>query len=404
MTDCRSTGRDNPRLLNGHHYDTDVVDEHGHTIHTGDDCRGCIPCEQGHCAICGTEHLTDAHPHTCIECVSKVRDDLVAIPDLCSQVRRHAQSGNAGRLAAAPIPGGEAMVIMSPAGEAHSRAYYEEGHRKACTNPACTGCLDASHKQDEYRDAVDTPTLVLARWEDVWRTALDSPADHNASIRRATSWLGDHLTMMAQRVDPPVDEFSHDLAQLRYHLEEVLGDGVRNQPGAPCLNCGTALVRISSKPRACKHRRLAADVARLAHEPRFDLASLCRAYPTVADAHSRCDQGGLRDTWQCLRCRRRYSDDQYQYAVGSEYISKARSLTARELEFKTGVPASVVRVWGSRGLVKKVSRDEFGIWRYDVAQVEKQVPLWEQRVREAAARAELRAAKERARRAGAKAG
>lgn len=383
---CRYNGPTNPRTIPAQHVEADG-DTPG--CRNPDTCPGCLPCDRRHCAVCGVEHTDDTHPNTCVDCVAAIRADLKAIPPLCGQLRRHAQSANGGRLAAAPIPGGEATVMMSPAGLAHGRAWYEElGHKTECKDPTCRGCLvDASHKDDEYDTDANTPTLILATWEDDWRDTLGSPTEKRPTVRHATAYLLDHLTLMAQRVDPPIDEFAGDIAALRYHLEEVLGDGVRNQPGAPCIHCGTALVRVSSKPRECKHRRLAADVARLAAEPRFDLMALCQAYPAIAEAHRHCDQGGLRDSWQCLRCRRRYTDDQYRYAVGADYISNARALTARELEWKTGVPATVIRVWGSRGLVDKRGRNEHGLWQYDVAQVEARIAAQDAEVRHARAHA-----------------
>jgi hypothetical protein len=391
VTVCRFNGHTNPRLLNGHHHEqTDNPD--APVCPNPDTCRGCAPCPDNHCAVCSVEHTDDTHPVTCPECVAAIRDDLKALPGLCVQLRRHARLGNSLRLAAAPIPGGEATVMIGPATKAaHSRAYYEEGHRPQCTNPACKGCLDASHKADEWDGDANTPMLVLVQWEDAWRDTLGSPTQKRPHLRDAIKYLGDHLTLMAQRHDPPIGDFAEELATLRHHLEEVLGDGVRNQPGAPCVHCGTALVQLSSKPRACKHRVLADEVAKLAKDPRFNLMALCLAYPHMAVEHMRCDQGGLRDTWQCLRCRRRYTDDQYRYAVGSEYIRSARSLTARELEWKTGVPASTIRAWGSMGRVTKRGRDDFGLWRYDVAQVEAKVAEYQAQVAAAAARAAARA-------------
>lgn len=384
MTACRYNGKTEPRLANDRHEDDCDNDQ----------CRGCLPCDERHCAVCGVEHTDDAHPNTCIECVAAIRDDLKALPGLVVQLRRHARAGNSLRLAAAPIPGGEATVMVGPAStNVHSRAYYEEGHRPTCTNPACHGCLDASHKADEWDGDAETPTLVLVQWEDAWRDALGAPTERRPHFRHALEYLLANLTRMAQKVDPPVGDFATEIASLRYHLEEVLGDGIRNQPGAPCVHCGTALVQISSKPRACKHRQLADDVARLANEPRFTLHALTYAYPHLEAEHRKCDQGGLRDSWQCLRCRRRYTDDQYRHAVGTKYIRSARSLTARELEWKTGVPATTIRAWGSMGRVDKKGRNEFGLWRYDVAQVEAKVPMWHAERAAAVERVKAKAAK-----------
>jgi hypothetical protein len=275
-------------------------------------------------------------------------------------------------MAAAPIPGGESTVMIGPSVTAHGRAWYDEKK------------TDASHKADEHHGDATTPMLVLASWEDTWRNELGDDDGGRTTLRRASTYLLDHLTSMAQRVDPPIDAFQEEIAALRYHLEEVLGAGIRHQPGAPCTSCGQALVRMSSKPSRCEH-------ARVARKLDVSLATMLARYPGLAVQHEQCDQGGLRDTWQCLRCKRRYSDQEYQFAVGSDYISNAAALTARELEWKTGVPASVIRVWGSRGVVAKRGRDDFGIVKYDVAGVEARVPEYEATMAAAAARAEARA-------------
>jgi hypothetical protein len=379
VTICRFNGPDQPRTLAGRHLDPDEMPPG--TLHP-DSCRGCLPCPDDHCVVCTHEHTTDTHPLTCPECVAGIRDDLKAIPPLSLALFEHATDANGGRLAAAPIPGGEATVMISPAAMTpHGRAWYDEQKR------------DASHKTDERDEDAATPMLVLASWEDTWRATLNDPAEGRTSLRRSSTYLLDHLTSVAQKPDPPIDAFQEEIATLRYHLEEVLGAGIRNQPGAPCTSCGQALVRISSKPATCAHAKLAQSVADLADEPRFTINVLLQTYPVHAAAHAHCDQGGLRDTWQCLRCKRRYTDQEYQFAVGSDYINNARSLTARELEWKTGVPATVIRTWGSRRLIAKRGRDEFGLIRYDVDQVEARVPEYEAVMRAAAERAAARAAK-----------
>jgi hypothetical protein len=372
VTACRYNGPTQPRTLVGRHLDPD--DQAPGTLHP-DSCRGCLPCPEDHCAVCGYEHATDSHPLTCAECVGNIRDDLRAIPGLCVALPHQAVDANGGRTAAAPIPGGESTVMIGPSVTAHGRAWYDE--KKA----------DATHKADEHHEDATTPMLVLVSWEDAWRAELGDTfapgMGGRATLRRASSYLLDHLTSMAQKIAPPIDAFQEEIAALRYHLEEVLGAGIRHQPGAPCTSCGQALMRTSSKPSTCEH-------AKVARRLDVSLNAMLVRYPALAVAHESCDQGGLRDTWQCLRCKRRYSDQEYQFAVGSDYISNAAALTARELEWKTGVPATVIRVWGSRGLVTKRGRDDFGIVKYDVAGVEARVPEYEATMAAAAARAASR--------------
>lgn len=359
MTTCTFNGRTNPRTQPGQHHEPDELNDDGRPLCRGEQCRGCLPCDQDHCAVCGVEHTDDAHPNTCAECVAAIRKDLDALPRLVHQLSSHAAHGNTGRLAAAPIPGGDATVMLGPSTLSHGRAWYDEFGK------------DSSHKDDQYDTDEQTPGLILATIEDDWRDLNGEPTELLANVDDAITYLTTNLSRMAQKTNVDISENAGDIAHLRYLLEELLHDGERNDTGAPCVHCGTDLVRVSAKPKKCKHQRLADDVADLAKEHRFSMHDLLRAYPDLAIDHEQCgDRGGLREGWECLRCHRRYSDHEYRYAVGVSYLSHATALTATELERKTGVAASIIRVWGSRGLVAKRGRDEKGRLRYDVRQVE----------------------------------
>ncbi len=363
MTSCYYAGDDNLRLLRGEH-DTRIDDETGLPRCPGDEiCRGCAECPDDHCIVCTTEHCNDQYPLTCPTCVSAVRTDLGEIARMAAApLRLQTVIGDAGRLASKPIPGGEAMVMLGPATLAHGRAWYDEFGG------------DSSHKDDQLYVDQDTPAMILGQIEDDWRDISGDPTEHPMRVQDSIDYLLANLTRMSQRRAGDFPANAGDVAGLRYFLEELLHDGERHDPGAPCVHCGTALVRKSAKPRPCKHERLARKIGEYFDEPEFSAYDLFRLPYATARAmraeHETCDQGGTRDRYECLRCHRTYNPDQYQFAVGVEYLMSSPTLTARELEGKTGVPATLIRTWGSRGLVAKRGRDEFGIFRYDVAEVE----------------------------------
>ena len=104
----------------------------------------------------------------------------------------------------------------------------------------------------------------------------------------------------------------------RGHLEDVLRDGIREERGAPCVQCERPMVRTE-------------------------------------------------DHWECRRCHRRVTEAEYRFAVGAAYRAHSDRLTAADLAERIGVKASIIRVWGARGKITKRGRNHDGITLYDVA-------------------------------------
>lgn len=52
------------------------------------------------------------------------------------------------------------------------------------------------------------------------------------------------------------------------------------------------------------------------------------------------------DHWHCRTCHRTATEAEYRFAVGTAYRAHAPHLTAADMFERTGVKASVVRVWG----------------------------------------------------------
>jgi hypothetical protein len=240
-------------------------------------------------------------------------------------------AGNEGQLlAGAPIPGGDATVLLAGGSEG-----------KAQVHALCSG-QDAPHASDERHSDPQPPLHLLASWEDDWRLTFGHGGGPRATMTRVVRYLSQHLARAAQEHEA-FDEFAADLRRCRIRLEDVLHAGERDETGAPCVHCGTELVRKSRPAQPCtdEHHR---------------------------EGHT-CDQGGLRDEWRCPRCHRVYDMRSYWNAVGAAYRAHADAMTDKDIAEQYGVAAASVRVWAKRGQVRRRGKDTRGRQLYDVADV-----------------------------------
>lgn len=252
-------------------------------------------------------------------------------------------------MAAAPIPGGEAMVLIGPTGGSGSRSWY------------------AQHPPPEdFGEGPTAPAWVLGNWRIEWEGLTGTPGGQPRTIGGSAAYLADMLSRMSQRPAAKPDAFARDVSSVRYHLEEVLYDGERSAKGAPCVHCGSALVRVPTDPRPCACTR-----AWGPHAPHND--EVCCRRCRAEERHAAHEQGGLADTWQCLRCRRRYTESEYRYAVNVTYLMHSPTLTAAQLSLKTGTPVGTIRVWGTRGLIRRTGHDSEGRILYDVSSFEARI-------------------------------
>lgn len=290
------------------------------------------PCTRRHCCVgrCWN-HTDDANPQTCPSCVGMVRDDLAEIIRLTELLPTQAVDGGSDGhlLAGAPIPGGEAMVFLGPGSDGRARVWARErGDQREAQGLRRGFDGDYTHAQDEAESDPMPPLLVLATWEDDFRQTLGHPSGPRATMWRCADYLGTHLTMMAQRHEA-FEEFAADLARLRGRLEDVLGEGERDEKGAPCMKCGTLQMR--------------------------------RCHP----------RQGFLDEWHCPRCRVTSTAAEYWKSVEQDYQDNATALHAEAIERRTGVAIGTIRVWVNRGKVKTCGKDERGRVLYDVADVER---------------------------------
>lgn len=285
---CRFVSSDQPRAIIGRHI-LGVCAEDG--------CKGCLPCLEWHCMTCGRNHARV----TCTDCLEAARSDLKAIWDLCASL---------------PLEAAE-KGIQSQAAMLWGPAADPEAWRNRAT-AAMVGRVDASYLED-CRDELH-PVWILGTWEQIWRDHLDHYTEERLTLEAAYRYLGLQIGYMSEQIDPAFDEFARELRQCRSHLEDVLRDGIREDRGAPCVQCRTHMVR--------------------------------------SDEH-----------WECRPCHRRVTDAEYRFAVGVAYRAVAQRLNATDMAERLGLKASEIRVWGTRDKVRKHGKDHNGITLYDVEEV-----------------------------------
>jgi hypothetical protein len=304
-------------------------------------------CSWRHCVVC-SRHLEAGEVATCWVCIGRVRRDLIAIVDLVALLPDHAlRAAMHGRpVAAEPIPGGDALVMLGRGSEGLS----EDG----ATNPGDP----------------DPPAWVLGWWEEVWREALalgsrrppwQRPADR--TIADAQVFLSDHLDWAAN-YHAGFHLFARDLGGTRRHLEALLHAGEAPMEGVSCFGCGGILQRDYRAPRRCScPPRPHCD-----HRQPGD-CSAC-AWDELHRGH---DQGGLTNPdpdygWHCHHCNREYSPGEYRLAVAAAYDAAADFRIQADVTRLTGCPRGTIQGWATRGQVRR-KKDSSGRVTYSVSDV-----------------------------------
>jgi hypothetical protein len=230
MTECRFAGTNQPRIIPARHTD-DCHD---------DQCRGCQPCDRGHCRICGIAHTTG----TCPECMAETRETLREIARLCDALPEEVEHRGAE---------GEAMFLLGPAADPEARGHLEASVRAGRISP------------DYLADAIGEthPVWVLGTWEMAWRSELEHDDGEKVTLAEATRYLDEHMSQMGAWPWIPFEDFARDLRRCRTHLEAVLHDGEQiDKTRVPCLDCGAMLLvkyahRAADDHHACpKCRRI----------------------------------------------------------------------------------------------------------------------------------------------------
>ena len=348
--------------------------EHARDCNTSG-CPGCLPCvpEHGHCLDCGHRHLGTSERWRCARCVGDVRNDLRLIDTYATQAHREVVQrgiGSAAFMVATPAADPEAHGFLHQSASAgrlckcRSRGRSCPGERFT-QGPACGGCKHASCRTagtpgicpdaaaflEDARDELH-PLTVLGWWDMLWREELGLPApmvtitlpdgpsfkaEERLTVSRARRFLDDHLTRMAQVFEPDFDQFRTEIAACKTWLENVLGEGVREERGVKCFMCGTK---------------------RLVRWYDDELVTLDDGSVVGAQDHWFCPAEGCEHWW---------SESDYRSKVEGTYVQVADRLTASQIEATYRIPKGSIRGWASLGKVHKRGKSADGLTLYDVA-------------------------------------
>lgn len=234
---------------------------------------------------------------TCAECLAETREALRDIGRMCDALPEEVEHRGIN---------GEAMMLLGPAADPEAR-----GHLEASVLAGRVPADYLDHADDELH-----PLFVLGGWDAAWREALDHDEPRDAlTVASAVDYLDQQMSYMGGFEHVPFEDFARDVRGCRTHLEVVLHDGEQVDRGAPCMTCHRPLTRIWGDDTS-------------------------------------------RDGWECQRCRTTSTEAQYRFAVMADHEQNADWLTAEAMERRTAVKAGTVRVWASKGWVKKRRHSE----------------------------------------------
>lgn len=259
-----------------------------------------------------------------------VSRDLRAIVELFGDLPEHAESEG--------DPTGEAVMLLGNVGNVEAFGYRIDAAK------------DTSHAADQVElDAL----FVLATWEDAIREERDQPTDLRATVPRAADYLRESLTWALSNDEYGnltflgIDQMQTDLAKVRSHLENVLKAGDRSDRGAPCLQCGTALVKDWG-----------------------DCDEECAREVVKARAEDR-EPEHKHDRWRCPKseCPVRYVDgDELALAIKNTARMHAEWLTATDMAVEYRINVGTLQSWATRKKVRKRRDFDSGRMTYNVAE------------------------------------
>lgn len=271
------------------------------------------------CRTCGRREVAE-HTYDCPACLHTVRTDLAEIARMYAHLPAEVQHRG--------VDSG-AMVLLGPSSDPEARGHLEASVAAGRVSPDMLEDGTGSH-----------PLLVTETWGMVVRDALghEEPADR-AEVDTAVRYLNDQLTTLSHDAWFPMPDMAAEVRRCKAHMESVLHDGEQIERGAPCLTCRQQV-------------------------------------------HRTTDTKG-RVVYDCKRCRRELTENEYRLAVQAAYIAHADRLCASDLAERLDVEVKDIRalaaprrVWVDGELethdplLRSIGKDGSGRKVYSVEKVE----------------------------------
>lgn len=205
--------------------------------------------------------------------VVRVARDLREIVELSMNLRSQAVNKANQQLDGFALPGGFAMVSLTPVANIEAWEHQYEGYERSnAERPERP--FDLSHIEDED-DTWEPALQTLRYWSDQYRKLLSAEWDHIPTINTEAKFLAHQLNWIWEN-EPGWDHFASDINKVRTRLENILYAGKRAER-----------TRVNCTSEACERK------------PR-----LLRVYaPTAVDDH-----------YKCPACKNRYTPQQYARA------------------------------------------------------------------------------------------
>jgi hypothetical protein len=147
------------------------------------------------------------------------RDNLDAVLILVDRLPTEAANGRQAYHTHEGIPGGDALVMLTPARPRHDTA---------------------PRVRPDLPNDPRPPLDVLAYWAEAWAHETGRPVSFRPTIGNVGSYLDGQLHLIAAR--PLFPHLARDLARLLREVENVLHAGDRPEVShVPCWDCGTRL-------------------------------------------------------------------------------------------------------------------------------------------------------------------
>lgn len=297
-------------------------------------------CNDNHCAMrgrCPNHVQPEAGVRTCGTCIGRTRKHLAAIVVRYALMAYDAQVDGVDS---------EAMNLL---GRAAAPEQYAARRDQLQALYQRQGWCDWPRVEAFRPDDPHHPYAVLGRWDLALRDqGYLGQTDLLITVTRAAEDLDRALNGPFPHGDD-FEDFAAEIAACLAHLEAVDHDSRTPERGRPCPSCAA---EHGKGPRLQK---------RYAKHPGYDPGQRCNK-PNCKI----CD--GRKDAWHCPdNPTHAWSDEDYRSKVAADYVEHSDRLTASQLATRLGVKAGTIRVWASRGKIRKRGRDHLGRQLYDVA-------------------------------------